>query len=57
MPLITAMGQVLASRASFDQLNIHLLGCSKSASIMQTLSLSSTTPGILVRTASLKAFH
>lgn len=57
MPFITAMGQVLASRAGFDQLSVPCLGCSKTAQIMQTFSLRPTTPGILMRTAFPGAFH
>lgn len=57
MPFISAMGQVLASRASFDQLSVPCLGCSKNAQIMQTLSLRPTTPGILMRAAFPRAFH
>lgn len=57
MPFITAMGQVLASRASFDQLGLPLLGCFKTAPIIRTFSLRPTTPGILMRTDSSKAFH
>lgn len=57
MLFITAVGQVLASRAIFDQLSLPLLCCSKTAPIMQTFSLRQTTPGILMGTASPKAFH
>lgn len=57
MPFLIAVGQVLASRASFGQLRVPLLDCSKTAPITQTFSLRPTIPGILMRTASPKAFH
>lgn len=57
MSFITTVGQVVDSRAHFDQLSVPLLGCSKTTPIMQTFPLRQTTPAILMRTASPRTFH